>query len=59
MKILSCSLWQYLIAGAGAKAQNVVYDANAEVRKVGSFNGVSVGSGIALYLHRATNRLWP
>src|SRR3954469_7035050 len=33
-----------------AKAQNVVYDENAQVRKVGDFHGVSVGSGIRLFL---------
>ena len=38
------------------KGQNVVYDANAEVRKVGSFNGVSVGSGIALYLSQGNEQ---
>jgi len=31
-------------------AQNLVYDENAQVRKVGSFHGVSVGSGIRLFL---------
>ena len=33
-----------------AQAQNLVYDANAEVRKVNAFNGVSAGGGITLYL---------
>ena len=33
-----------------AGAQNLVYDANAEVRKVDAFNGVSAGGGITLYL---------
>lgn len=56
MKILSCSLLAILITGAGLRAQNVVYDANAEVRKVGSFNGVSVGSGIALYLSQGSEQ---
>lgn len=32
------------------QAQNVVYDANAQVRKTESFHGVDVGGGIALYL---------
>ncbi len=31
-------------------AQNIVHDANAEVRNVGTFHGVDVGGGIALYL---------
>jgi len=35
---------------AGLHAQNLVYDANAQVRKVSSFHGVSVQSGIVLYL---------
>ncbi len=33
-----------------AQAQNLVYDSNAKVRNVGNFNGVSVASGIKLYL---------
>ena len=32
------------------QAQNLVYDSNAKVRNVGNFNGVSVASGIKLYL---------
>ena len=32
------------------KAQNLVYDENAQVRKVGSFHGVAVGGGIRLFL---------
>lgn len=46
-----------LIAGLAAliffcqvKAQNLVYDENAQVRKVENFHGVSVGGGITLYL---------
>lgn len=38
-----------MIAGT-VHAQNLVYDANAEVRKVGGFHGVSVSSSITLYL---------
>lgn len=38
-----------------SNAQNVVYDANAIVRKVGDFHGVSVGSGIRLYLSQGKN----
>lgn len=33
-----------------AGAQNLVYDANAEVRKVEAFNGVSAGGGITVYV---------
>ncbi len=33
-----------------ANAQNLVYDANAEVRKVDAFNGVSAGGGITIYI---------
>ncbi len=33
-----------------AGAQNLVYDANAEVRKVDAFNGVSAGGGITVYI---------
>ena len=47
--ILSLCLGFMLIA-TGSQAQNLVYDANAQVRKVSDFNGVSVGSGIKLYL---------
>lgn len=35
---------------AQAHAQNLVYDENAQVRKVGNFHGVSVGGGIRLFL---------
>ena len=33
-----------------AGAQNLVYDANAEVRKVAAFNGVDAGGGITVYI---------
>lgn len=33
-----------------AKAQNVVYDENAEVRTVGKFNGIEVSGSVSLYL---------
>ncbi|MBN9297233.1 MAG: DUF2807 domain-containing protein [Filimonas sp.] len=36
--------------GMQLKAQNVVYDANAEVRKVESFKGIEVSGGISVYL---------
>ncbi len=49
-KIIS-GIWLFFIFfGTVAQAQNVVYDANAQVRKVQHFTGVSVGSGIKLYL---------
>lgn len=41
---------------AGVQAQNLVYDANAEVRKVAEFHGVSVGSGITLYLSQGSEQ---
>lgn len=49
MKKIIGSLLVLMIAGT-IHAQNLVYDANAQERKVGSFHGVSVGSGITLYL---------
>lgn len=39
-----------------AKAQNLVYDANAQVRKVSDFHGVSVGSGIVLYISQGSQQ---
>ncbi len=39
-----------------AFAQSVVYDANAQVRKVGSFNGVEVSNGIVLYLSQGSTQ---
>ena len=45
-----------LILHTGIQAQNLVYDANAQVRKVASFNGVSVGSGISLYLSQGNEQ---
>jgi hypothetical protein len=39
-----------------AKAQNLVYDANAEVRKVNAFNGVSAGGGITVYLSQGNEQ---
>lgn len=32
------------------KAQNLVYDANAEVRKVNAFHGIDAGGGISVYI---------
>ncbi len=53
MLLFSCVL---LITGFSAKAQNVVYDANAEVRKVGNFKGIDVSGGISLYLSQGTEQ---
>ncbi len=39
-----------LIICVKTNAQNLVYDANAEVRNVAAFNGVSAGGGITVYL---------
>lgn len=39
-----------LVAGTKAVAQNVVYDANAQVRQVGHFTRIRVSSAISLYL---------
>ena len=47
-KIIGC-FFALIIVGA-LHAQNLVYDANAQVRKVGNYHGVSVGGGITLYL---------
>jgi hypothetical protein len=48
-KILNCCVI-CLLSVVSAHAQNLVYDANAEIRTVGNFTGVDVGSGINLYL---------
>lgn len=39
-----------MMAVVTTKAQNLVYDANAEVRKLEAFKGVSAGGGITVYL---------
>lgn len=39
-----------LVAGTHVAAQNVVYDANAQVRQVGHFTKIRVSSAISLYL---------
>ncbi len=39
-----------MLTALQSKAQNLVYDANAEVRKVDAFNGVNAGGGITVYL---------
>ena len=38
------------VLAISVSAQKIINDPNAEVRKVGSFEGVSVGGGIDLYL---------
>lgn len=45
-----------LITNVQAQTPNLVYDANAQVRNVGSFSGVSVGSGIKLYLSQGSTQ---
>ncbi|HEY6974926.1 MAG TPA: head GIN domain-containing protein [Chitinophagaceae bacterium] len=40
----------FMLMSINARAQNLVYDENAQVRKVSNFHGVSVGSGIRLFL---------
>jgi len=40
--------------GVAAKAQNIVYDENAEVRTVGNFNGIEVSGAVFLYLSQGT-----
>jgi hypothetical protein len=49
MQKIILTLFVFLLC-ARLDAQNLVYDENAQVRKVGNFHGVSVGSGIRLYL---------
>lgn len=39
-----------IFASTASHAQNLVYDANAQVRNVSDFHGVDVGGGITLYL---------
>lgn len=57
MKQLSFLIASFLFClGFSVKAQNVVYDSNAEVRKVGSFTGVEVSGGITLYLSQGTEQ---
>lgn len=47
-KIILCL--SLIVAGFTVSAQNVVHDANAQVRNVGSFNKIRVSSAISLYL---------
>lgn len=43
-----------ITGGATVKAQNVVYDENAEVRTVGNFNGVEASGAVSLYLSQGS-----
>jgi len=45
-----------MVAALTTKAQNLVYDANAEVRKVDAFKGVSAGGGINVYLSQGAEQ---
>ncbi len=56
MKKIILLLFNLMIVTAILNAQNLVYDANAEVRKVSTFNGVDVGGGINLYLSQGTEQ---
>ncbi len=38
------------------QAQNLVYDSNAEERKVAAFNGLSVGGGVVIYLSQGNEQ---
>lgn len=53
-KIFACLL--FVIAGFTVSAQNVVRDANAQVRSVGNFNKIRVSSAISLYLSQGTTQ---
>jgi len=55
MKKIIGSIFALMIVCA-LHAQNLVYDANAQVRKVSSFHGVSVGGGITLYLSQGKDQ---
>lgn len=44
----------FIITGFAVNAQNVVRDANAQVRNVGNFNKIRVSSAISLYLSQGT-----
>ncbi len=45
-----------IIAGFSLSAQNVVHDANAQVRNVGSFNKIKISSAISLYLSQGNTQ---
>ena len=49
------TLIMMLVVGVhAARAQNVVYDANAEVRPVAAFNGIDVSGSVSLYISQGT-----
>ena len=43
-----------IAGGVAANAQNIVYDENAEVRKVDNFTGIEVSGAVFLYLSQGT-----
>lgn len=43
-----------IITGVIAKAQNIVYDENAEIRTVGNFNGIELSGTVSLYLSQGS-----
>src|ERR1044072_9565582 len=53
-KIIVCLL--FVVAGTALHAQNVVRDANAQVRKIGNFTKVKVSSAINLYLSQGNTQ---
>jgi len=53
-KIFFCLLVTFYVLDANA--QNVVHDANAQVRTVGSFNKIRVSSAISLYLSQGNTQ---
>jgi hypothetical protein len=46
----------FIVAGYCLNAQNVVRDANAQVRNVSSFNKIRISSAISLYLSQGTTQ---
>ncbi len=53
-KIILCL--SLIVAGFTLSAQNVVHDANAQVRSVGTFNKIRVSSAISLYLSQGKDQ---
>ena len=53
-KIVLCL--SLIIAGISLQAQNIVHDANAQVRNVGSFNKIRISSAISLYLSQGNTQ---
>jgi hypothetical protein len=49
-KIIVSACIVFMLTIVNTHAQNLVYDENAQVRKVSNFHSVSVGSGIRLFL---------